>query len=337
MKKKLNLGIIGAGYWSNNILSTLEKLGYLSLKVYDIYDKNLIQAKKNFPKIKIYNTLYSFLSNKYDAVFIVTPPNTHYKLAKICLENNFNIFVEKPATLNSKNLKRLKIISNKRKKLIFVGYLYKFNVYINYIKKILRQQVLGKINYIIFERLNLGPVRSNYSCFWDLASHDISTLINFFGNKIKVKKVIGHDFLKKKVFDIGSVFLEIKKIKIEIKSSWLSPEKIRKIIIVGAKKMLLFDEMNKKETIKIYNKYAKYPKISEFKKNFFTPSANIFLGKTFSPKIEFKAPLEAEILYFLKLISSKNLEIKKSNIDDAIKVLNILETIDKKKFNDFTN
>ena len=111
-----------------------------------------------------------------------------------------------------------------------------------------------------------------------LASHDISTCINILGSDLKISYVMTYDFfLKKGIYDISSIGLNYKNIKIEIKSSWLNPEKVRKIIVIGEKKMLQFDEMGKVNKIKIYNKYAKYPNIDTFKKNFFLLQKQIYI------------------------------------------------------------
>ena len=113
-------------------------------------------------------------------------------------------------------------------------------------------------------------------------------------------------------------------VKIDIKSSWLNPEKIRKLVIIGQKKMLLFNEMDKKNPIKIYNKFASYPKIKKFKKGFFTPKANIYLGSTFCPKLKFSSPLEEEMKEFIKCINLN----KKPKTSTAIS-LKVLKTLEK--------
>lgn len=328
-KNKLKIGIIGAGYWSNNILSTLEKIENNNIYVFDINYTNLYQSKKNFPSINIIKKEKLFFKISFDAIMIITPPDKHYYYAKKSLMKGFNVFLEKPGTLQKEKLKDLYNLSLKLKKVFMIGYLYNHNIYIKYIKKIIDKNILGKIKYIIFERLNLGPVRNNYSCFYDLSSHDISTLLYFFKKEPSIDKIYSQDFLKKKIYDLGNIYLKVHKIKVEIRSSWLSPEKIRKIIIVGTKKMLLFDEMNKKNTIKIYHKYAEYPAISKFKKGFFSAKANIFMGKTFIPKILFEPALLSEIKFFLKKISNKKNTIFFSNGLHAYKVLKILENVHK--------
>ena len=325
---KYKLGIIGAGYWATNIIKTLEDMNIKNIYVYDKDQSKLKLIKEKFEHAKIFFKEDEFYE-KVNNVVIVTPPKTHFKIAKKCINKNLNIFLEKPATLKKKHLKKLgELIKIKNRKLI-IGYIYNFNVYIEYIKKVLLKKTLGDIKYISIERSNLGPIRNDNSCFWDLGSHDLSTLIYLTGKVPKIKKAIGYSFLKKKIFDIGNIFLSIGSIQVEIKSNWLNPEKIRKFIIVGSKKMLLFDEMNTKQPIKVYHQYAQYPDIKNFKKSFFSAKANIYYGRVFSPKIKFTSPLKREMSYFLNVINSK-LNFFKNDVDHGLKVLGLLETIDKK-------
>ncbi len=316
------IGIIGCGYWGTNIVNVLQKFPKIQVFCYDISRENLKEIKKKFPKVRIFNDFKIFLSNNFDGVIISTSTNSHYKLAKICLQKGFNIFVEKPVTNSTKNFSSLAKIARKNNKLIMSGYIYFYNNHIHYISKILKTKQLGKILYVSFERSNLGPVRNDISAAWDLSSHDISICFYLFKKKMRILKFSGYDILKKNISDISSISAKIGDIKVDFKSSWLNPEKVRKLVIVGKKKMLLFDEMNFKNPIKIYNKYASYPKTTTFKKKFFTQKANIYLGLTKSPKIKSTSPLENEMREFLNCIYKKKKPTTSNKITlDVLKVL----------------
>ena len=206
------------------------------------------------------------------------------------------------------------------------GYIYFYNDFIRYIKKIINSNYLGEINYVSCERLNLGPVRNDISAAWDLSSHDIAICNYLFDKNLTITNVHGYDFLKKNVNDISVISAKINKIRLDIKSSWLNPEKIRKIVIVGRKRMLLFNELDFKNPIKIYNKYATYPKISNFKKKFFTQKANIYLGSTLTPKIKTKSPLENEMKEFLSCLKKNKKPFTSTKIS-----INVLKTLEKLK------
>ncbi len=320
------IGIIGVGYWGTNIVNVLQNLKIKRICCFDNNQENIVEIKKKFPNVKIFKNLENFLDNDFMGVIISVNTQDHYKIAKKCLEKNFHIFVEKPVTNSSKKLTNLSKIAQKRGKIIMCGYIYFYNHYIKYIKKILKQNYLGKIYYVSFERLNLGPVRNDISSSWDLSSHDIAISIFLFGQKLQILNKSGYDFLKKNINDISSISAKIDDIRIDFKSSWLNPEKIRKIVIVGKKKMLLFNEMDFKNPIKIFNKYASYPKINKFDKSFFTQKANIYQGSTFSPKIKTKSPLENEISEFIDRIKKKRNHL--TDIKISYHVLKILERLD---------
>mgnify|MGYP001170312471 CR=1 FL=1 len=324
--KNNQIGIVGVGYWGTNIVNVLKKIGVKNICCYDRVSNNLKEIKKKFPKIKIENNYKKFLKNKFDGIIIAVDTNSHFQIAKECLNNGFNIFVEKPVTNNIKKLKYLDKLANSKKLFIMSGYVYFYNDYIKYIKKILKKNYLGKIYYVSCERLNLGPVRNDINSAWDLSSHDIAICKYLFEKNLSIKNIYGYDFLKNNINDITSISATIDQIKFDIKSSWLNPEKIRKIIIVGKKKMLLFNELDFDSPIKIYNKYANYPKVNNFKKNFFTQKANIYFGSTFSPKIKFSSPLENEMKEFLLCLNGNKKPLTSSKIS-----IDIMKTLEKLK------
>ena len=327
--KNFKVGIVGSGYWGTNILKTLEDLKIKNIYVYDLSKKQLLSTKKKFPFIKLINSLHDLLSLNLDSYFLVTPTATHNEIAMQIILKNKDLFIEKPVTLSSNHILKLSKVAKKQNTILMSGYVYSYNVYLKYIKdKIINKNKLGKIKYIFFERSNFGPIRNDASCNWDLAAHDISSCIYLLGEKPKVVSANGYDFLKKKIYDISTIYLKCAGVDIEIKSSWLSPSKIRKIIIIGEDKMLSFDELDPQNKIKIYNQYAKYPKTQKFKKSFFTPKANIFVGNTTSPKIKFRPPLKEEILHFFECIVER--KTPRTDIDHARNVSKIIEKIETK-------
>ena len=319
------IGIIGVGYWGTNIVNVLVKLGIKNIYCHDRNLRNLREIKKKFPKIKLEKDLKKFLQYKLDGIIISVDTKLHFEIARACLKKGFSIFVEKPVTNSIKKLRYLDKLANSKKLFIMSGYIYFYNDYIKYIKKLLKRNSLGRVYYVSCERLNLGPVRNDINSAWDLSSHDISICKYLFNKKISIKSVNGYDILKKKVNDITSISAKIDNIKFDIKSSWLNPEKIRKIVIVGKKKMLLFNELDFKKPIKIYNKYAKYPKIHSFNKNFFTQKANIYYGSTFIPKIKYSSPLENEMKEFLNCIKLGNQPL--TSAKTSIEIMKVLEKL----------
>ena len=322
MKKEI-IAIVGLGYWGTIVTNTIVKLNIFK-KIYihdsDIEKKNII--KKKFRRKVTPTTIKEIISNNnIKNVFLATPPKKNFELLKKLIKAKKNILIEKPGLINKSHYKIIKKMLRINKNKLSFGYIYIYNNYIRYIKKIIDSKRLGEIKYINFQRLNFGPIRNKVSAAFDLATHDISILYYLLKKKIKLNKAVNHDILNKKNYDISFLNLSAGKIKIDINVSWLNPEKIRKIIIIGSKKMLLYDEMNEKKPIQIYNNYVTFPKIDKFTKNYFNHSRYIFKGSSIGIKLTNKRPLNEEIKEFIK---------KNKTITDIVFSQNIIQTISKK-------
>ena len=307
--KKDTIAIIGLGYWGTIVTNTVVSMNkFKKIYVYDIDNQRMINIKKKFGSKVIYTTFNKIKNDdQIKNIFLATPPKDNYRILSTLIKKDKNILIEKPGLINLSNYKKIKKEIKKSKSRLSFGYIYVYNEYIRYIKKIIDSNKLGKIKYINLQRQNFGPIRNKVSAAFDLATHDISILYYILNKKIILKDSINHDILGKKNYDISFLNLKSSDIKIDINVSWLNPEKIRKMIIIGSKKMLLFDEMNINEPIKIYNNYVAFPKIDKFTKYFFNQSKYIFKGKSKSIKLKETKALNNEIKDFLK---------KKQNITD---------------------
>ena len=254
-------------------------------------------------------------------VLIAIPPSQSFIYIKKVLNTKKNVFVEKPGVTSTDKLKILNNIAIRNKSKLMFGYIYCYNDYIIKIKKILKKNILGKINYLSFQRQNLGPIRNDVDVDYDLTSHDLSIINKLFGKLPKILSYKKYDILKKGISDISNLHLRLDNFFIDINNSWLNPTKVRKISIIGENKMLLFDEMNIDEPIKIYNQYAKYPKIEQFEKKFFESKAQIYNGKNYNVKTMSRPALNNELKYFF---SNKNNE---TDFKLAWNILNFLKRI----------
>jgi len=292
--------LIGAGYWGSIIAKKLSCLTNKDIVIFDKKQKNCLTLKKKINNLTIsYNLNSIFLNKNIKNIIFATPPEFNYKLILKALNYKKNIFAEKPITKNIKQLKNLIKLSKKENKVLMGGYIYLFNPFIRKIKKILDQKKLGKLKFILMNRKNLGPIRNMVDAHLDLSSHDISILKYFFKNKkLKIKIINKNCILKKNISDISSIKLTINSLPCSLNSSWLHPEKERKIIIIGSKKMLVFDEMIDNK-IKIYSKYASYPDINFNKNDIFSNKARIHLGKTTNIKVKENDSLTKEIKHFI--------------------------------------
>ncbi len=321
--KYFNTAIIGTGYWGSIICKKLTEITKQKIIIYDKDKNNSNLLKKKFKKkIIIEKSINDILKNKsIKNIILATHPNINYKISKNILKKK-NLFVEKPIVQNKNHLKHLIKIAKHNKKIFMGGYIYLFNPYIKKIKKILDSKKLGKIKFIDIQRKNLGPIRNKVHSHVDLGSHDISILLYLFNKKINVKKIEKRNILKNNISDISTINLKIDSIKCEINSSWLNPYKERKILIIGTKKMLVFNEMDESNKLKIFHKYGYYPKLKVFKKDYLSNKARIYSGKTNYIKVKNVDSLKEELKHFL--ISSQ----KKINpITNGLFCLKILKLI----------
>ena len=315
--------IIGCGYWGSIIINTIKNLKKFK-KIYvcdvDNYKTNLIKKRfGDFVNIIKLDKISKYEDIRY--IYLATPPSKNLKLIKKLIPLNKKILLEKPGFSNLKDFRIVKKELNKSKSELRFGYIYLYHQYINYLKNIIKNNKLGKIKYIKFQRQNFGPIRNDVNAFADLATHDLSILKFLFNNEIKLKNYIKHDILRLNSGDIISANFTIKNIPIDINVSWLNPEKVRKITIITNKKMILFDEMNITKPIQIYDNYANYPKISKFTDDFFSQKAFVYRGKSRYIKLKDKMSLNQEILDFVN--DKKNI----SDIDFASDIIKISNKI----------
>jgi len=324
--KNQKIALIGCGYWGTIIAKTLTELKFKNIIIFDTNKRNTKTLKKKFLNLRTcenYNEI--LVDEQIKNIFFATPPSKNYLIVRKALEFNKNIFLEKPGVTKLSELNLLNSLSKKKKCNIMFGYIYCYNNYIQYIKKILDKNLLGEILYMNFQRQNLGPIRSDVNVADDLSSHDLSIILFLFNKLPDVLTHVKYSILKKKISDISNLHMKLKNMYIDISNSWLSPIKVRTLTIIGSKKMLLFNEMNVAEPIKIYDKYAKYPKMEQFNKKFFNAKALIHHGKSISPKIKSTPALSNEIKHFLDTNIIKNKPI--TDIKFSFKILKFLKRI----------
>ena len=323
-----NIAIIGCGYWGTIIAKNIRYITNDKIYIYDKNLKNIDIIKKKIKKIEKIKSINEIYKNpEIKNVFLITPPTENFKILKKLIINKKNIFVEKPYLTNLKNGKIIEKLLKKHKNVFMCGYVYLFNENILKIKEIIRKKMLGNILFVKSLRENLGPIRTDVDCNYDLASHDLSIMSFLFGNNLKIKKIIKHKILNKKNTDISSIELSHRKTNIEIRTSWLNPEKIRKIIIIGSKKMLLFNEIENNNEIKILDKYARYPEIKKLGKIIFSKTPKIYSGDYKIIRVKNKSPVLGEIKHFFTCIKNRKKTI--TNVTFSNNVIKLLESTNK--------
>ena len=248
MKKSIVL--FGIGYWGKNHLRELSISSSISsISVVDPLIESQKDIIKSYPNVNFYKDYKEILKKDYkiDGAIIATPPNSHFKIAKECLENDLHILVEKPVVGSVKELDILNNLADNRK-VLMSGHTYLYNPAIQKIKEIINQKEIGDIMFIHSQRLNFGIMRKDTDVFLSLAPHDIS-LIQFFMNDEKHVNMSTNksNFTFSPYDDFSSTHLEYNNnIFAKIDVSWYYPQKIRSLSIVGTKKTIVFDDVEKK-------------------------------------------------------------------------------------------
>ncbi len=324
----MDIGVVGVGYWGKNIIRNLQK--HKEIDNIFVFDKNTESIRKirdSFPSVKESDSFEELLNKDIDAVFIITPPETHYELGKKVLEAGKNLYLEKPFVLSADMAKELVSIAEEKSLKIMSGHTFLYSPPVIKIKEIIENNGIGDIEYISFRRINLGIHQKAVNVIWDLLPHDLSMIFYWLGDSIKLKK--GTSFLKTSVGknpDIGFVFMEFSNGSVaEGIVSWLSPRKIRETIIVGTNKMIVYNDTEPEEKIKIYDK--KVEKLEP--DNFGEYQLSYRVGDVVSPRIETSEPLFMMIDDFIKSI--KRDENPKSDGRFGIKVVSAIESILKDK------
>ena len=333
--KQASIAIIGVGYWGPNLVRNFSKVK----KVKQIHVCDLKQERLDYIKTVnsnlITTTKYDEILNnpEINAVIIATQPlATHYMLAKKAIEHGKNVFVEKPMTSSAKESRELIELAKKNNVILHVDHTFIYSKPIMMIKEMIDSGEIGEIYSIEMLRLNLGIFQNDFNVVWDLCPHDLSILDYLLGESPETVYASGGCHINLRVEDNAHVILRYKKnLTVHMHVSWLAPQKVRKITIVGSKKMVVFDDVEPVEKIKIYDKGISVETAKEFKQKYYESFAEYIYyyrhGDIKIPKIDFVEPLENEANHFIDCI----LESKKTKTDGnaGLKVVQIIEAANK--------
>lgn len=327
---KINLALIGFGYWGPNYSRVLTTQDGVNLKwICDLEPRLLKEAKKLFPGVLITEDYRKILTDKFiDAVIVATPTVTHAKVASDALTAGKHVLVEKPLATSLKDAVKLEKLAKARKKVLMVGHTYLFNPAVSYLKKEIAKGTLGNILFFIAQRTNLGPIRSDVNAMWDLAPHDISTILYLTDSKFISVNAAGVGYLNKRLEDVVQLTIKFERsIFASIIVSWLAPIKIRNLTIVGDRKMAIFDEVGSDAQVRILDK-----SVIELEKGQTIPfskfkNLSLYHGDVLIPQLPSKEPLKEEVFNFINSVIGKDLPVVTSK--HVLEVVKILETAQK--------
>ncbi len=256
--KDLRFAVIGCGYWGPKIARNLDSLPHAAVTMMADTDANRIASLKlNQPWIQATTDAGDIFRSDVDGVVIATPVRTHYKLARAALLHGKHVLVEKPLTANVQEAQELVNFAAEHKRILMVGHTFEYNPGVIELRKLIQSGDLGRIYSIEAERLNLGLFRNDINVIWDLAPHDVSILLYLLGEKPRDIRVQAHAHVQPHIHDIAHLDLGFAHgVIAHIHVSWLHPCKIRRVTVIGDARMVVYDDTNPAEMIKIYNKGA---------------------------------------------------------------------------------
>jgi predicted dehydrogenase len=321
----INIAQLGVGYWGPNLLRNLVSNKKCKVSaVVDLSSERRDYVRGLYPAVTVTENVDDVLSNPgIEAVIIATPVATHFDLAMRALAAGKHIFVEKPMARSVAEVDDIGRLAAEKNRVAMVGHTFLFNSAVRYVKKLIDSGELGDIRYIYSQRLNLGKIRSDVDSLWNLAPHDISIIQYWLGDPKPLSVVrTGADYVQNKIDDV--VFLSImypNKVMANIHVSWLDPQKIRSMVVVGSKKMVVYDDMAD-EKIAIYDKGIDRKARSGDSQQ--PPSFDHRYGDVLLPKIDFKEPLKVELDHFIDCIQNGTKCL--TGTDHARNVVEILAT-----------
>jgi predicted dehydrogenase len=317
----VKFGVIGYGYWGPNVVRNLDLLdGAEVLAVCDKSSASRKRVQKVYPGVRVTSDAAELVSSKdIDAIAVVTPVWTHYELTKAALENGKHVFVEKPFTSNVAQAEELINLAAKNNLKIMVDHTFLFTGAVKKIEQVLKEGTLGNLYYYDSTRVNLGLFQHDVNVIWDLAPHDLSIIDHLIPESPEAVSATGQTHLNG-FEDVAFITLYFpNKIIAHINVNWLSPVKVRMTLIGGEKKMLVWNDLEADEKIKIYDKGIDVTS----QQGLYNLLVNYRSGDMWSPQVNRIEALTHELAYFVDCIT--NDKIPFNDGEAGLRVVKMLE------------
>lgn len=323
----LKIGIIGYGYWGPNLVRNFYELPSCDVvAVSDLNNQRLREAKLRYPTIKITEDCQDLINDtELDAIAISTPVHSHFELAMASLKAGKHVLVEKPLTSNSEQALQLIEEAKNRNLVLMVDHTFVYTGAVRKIKELLNQGELGDIYYYDSIRTNLGKFQPDVNVIWDLAVHDLSILDYVLPLKPIAVSATGISHIKGEPENIAYITLFFDNSCIaHVHVNWLAPVKVRKILIGGSQKMILFDDIEPSEKIKVYDKGLT---LKENPENFYKMLVGYRSGDMYAPQFDRTEALKTEANHFLECINKGVKPI--TDGESGLRIVKILEAATK--------
>jgi len=323
----IKIGVIGYGYWGPNLVRNfMEASGSTVVFVCDLRSERLTQLQTRYPTIKTgRNCQALFEDPEIDAIVIATPVSSHFELALAALEANKHVLVEKPLAANSEQGLRLIEEADRRRKVLMVDHTFVYTSAVRKIRELITSNALGEIYYYDAVRVNLGLFQHDVNVIWDLAIHDLSIMDFVLPQKATAVSATGISHIPGQPENVAYITLFFENPQIaHVHVNWLTPVKVRHTLIGGSEKMILYDDLEPSEKVKVYDKGIV---VSQSPEAVYEMLVSYRSGDMWAPRLDATEALQTEALHFIDCVENN----KKPETDGpaGLRLVRIVEAAEK--------
>ncbi|NQU94907.1 MAG: Gfo/Idh/MocA family oxidoreductase [Candidatus Omnitrophica bacterium] len=323
----VHIGVIGYGYWGPNLVRNFaETPGCKVIAVTDLRPERLSAVKQRYPYVKTTNDYRDLLTNKdLDAVAIATPCSTHFKIAMEALKAGKHVLLEKPLATTKEKASLLIKEADRRKRVLMVDHTFVYTGAVRRIKELIKSKELGDIYYYDAVRVNLGLFQHDVNVIWDLAVHDVSVIDYLLPMRPYAVSATGMSHVANQPENIAYLTLFFKnRLIAHIHVNWLAPVKVRRTLIGGSQKMIVYDDLEPSEKVKVYDKGIN---VKSDAKSIYKMLVSYRTGDIWVPQLDITEALRTEAAHFVNCIEKKKHPI--TDGESGLRVVQILEAATK--------
>ena len=298
MTKAIRVGVIGAGYWGPNIVRNLyEAPGAEAVAVADLSQDRLDAIRKRFPALRVTTDYRELIGDRtIDAICVVTPVGTHRALAEEAFAAGKHVFVEKPLAKTVSDAEAIVRAGERAGKTLMVGHTFVYNPAVAVVKRILESKGIGDVHYLDSQRVNLGLHQFDINVLWDLGPHDVSIALYWLDEEPEWVQCTGACFVQDGIEDVVFLMIGFPSGAIaHAHLSWLAPSKLRTTIVIGSQKMVVYDDVQAVEKVKIYDQGVEKLESDELRRSYRA-------GDIQSPRIPMTEALQVEMRHFIECV-----------------------------------
>jgi len=319
LTKTIRVGVIGAGYWGPNIVRNLyEAPGAEAVAVADLSQDRLDAISKRFPAVRVTTDYREVIGDpSIDAICVVTPVGTHRKLAEEAFAAGKHVFVEKPLAKTVSDAEAIVRAAERAGKTLMVGHTFVYNPAVVVVKGILDSNGIGQVHYLDSQRVNLGLHQFDINVLWDLGPHDVSIALYWLDEEPEWVQCSGACFVQPDIEDVVFLMIGFPSGAIaHAHLSWLAPSKLRTTTVIGSQKMVIYDDNQAVEKVKIYDQGVEKLESDELRRSYRA-------GDIHSPRVPMTEALQVEMRHFIECV--RDGKKPRSDGEAGLMVVRVLE------------